>query len=150
MSDPGLPDASADLVWSEGAFYNIGMDAAFRLSRRLLRPGGYLAFTDAVWRREDPPRSVRDAFADYPSMGTADDVLTLLDLQGFEVLDHFPLPRDAWWDEFYVPMARRVAELRLDPGSDRQVLDEFDAEIDVFVQHSDSFGYEFFVARSPA
>lgn len=39
---------------------------------------------------------------------------------------------------------------RLDPDTDRAVLDEFDAEIDLFVQHSDCFGYEFFVARPRA
>jgi SAM-dependent methyltransferase/GNAT superfamily N-acetyltransferase len=150
MADPGLPAASADLVWSEGALYNIGLDAALPLARRLLRPGGYLVFTDAVWRRDDPPEPVREMFADAPTMGRVDDVLAALDRHGFDVLEHFPLPRTAWWDEFYVPMGRRVAELRLDPDADRAVLDEFDAEIDLFVQHSDCFGYEFFVARPRA
>lgn len=150
MAEPGLAPASVDLVWSEGALYNIGLDVALPLARRLLRPDGYLAFTDAVWRREDPPEPVREMFADAPTMGRVDDVLAALGRHGFDVLEHFPLPRTAWWDEFYVPMGRRVAELRLDPDADRAVLDEFDAEIDLFVQHSDCFGYEFFVARPRA
>ncbi len=151
MTDAGLPDACADLVWSEGAFYNIGLDAAFELSRRLLRPGGYLAFTDAVWRTDDPPGPAREAFAEYPAMGTVQDVLDRLDAHGFEVLGHFPLPESAWRDDFYTPMRTRVAELRAaTPAADADVLvvlDACDAEIDLFEEHGTSFGYEFFVAR---
>ncbi|MBT8494933.1 MAG: class I SAM-dependent methyltransferase, partial [Deltaproteobacteria bacterium] len=75
MSSLDLPDQSFDLVWSEGALYNLGLDAGLGLCRRLLRPGGYLAFTDAVWLASDPPAEVRAAFeADYPTMGTVDTV----------------------------------------------------------------------------
>ena len=51
MAESGLPPASFDLVWSEGALYNIGIENALRICHGLLRPGGYLAFTDAVWRK---------------------------------------------------------------------------------------------------
>ncbi|MCK7574842.1 MAG: class I SAM-dependent methyltransferase [Chromatiales bacterium] len=59
MAKPGLPPASFDLVWSEGALYNIGIENALRVCHGLLRPGGYLAFTDAVWRKENPPPEVK-------------------------------------------------------------------------------------------
>ncbi len=52
----------------------------------LLRPGGFLAFTDAVWRKEDPPPEVKASFdQDYPTMGTATDVETAIQLGGFEL-----------------------------------------------------------------
>jgi hypothetical protein len=36
---------------------------------------GFLAFTDAVWRKEDPPPEVKTSFEqEYPTMGTADNV----------------------------------------------------------------------------
>ncbi|WP_206171902.1 class I SAM-dependent methyltransferase [Thiorhodococcus mannitoliphagus] len=49
MADPKQPPGSFDLVWSEGALYNIGIAKALRIGHDLLRPGGYLAFTDAAW-----------------------------------------------------------------------------------------------------
>lgn len=151
MLHSGLPDGCADLVWSEGALYNVGLDAAFALARRLLRPGGRLAFTDAVWRTDDPPPPVRELFADYPTMGTVQDVLDRLEQHGFEVLGHFPLPAAAWRDDFYTPMRARIAELRSGtPPSDleaHEVLDACDAEIDLFDEHGETYGYEFFVAR---
>lgn len=149
MSNPGLPERCADLVWSEGALYNLGLEPALALCRRLLRPAGHLAFTDAVWRTDDVPATVREAFADYPTMGTVPDVLALLAARGFRVVGHFTLPDEAWWDDFYAPMRVRVAELRAeDPPPDaRAVLDMCDAEIDMFIKHRDCFAYEFFVAR---
>ncbi len=150
MSETGLPEGCADLVWSEGALYNIGLERALTVCRRLLRPGGHLAFTEAVWRTDEVPEPVREAFADYPQMGTVPDVLALLAARGFEVAGHFPLPGEAWWDEFYAPMRARVAALRGDgalTAEARAVLDMCDAEIDMYVEHHDCFGYEFVVAR---
>jgi len=37
------------------AGYNIEIGGALRICHNLLRPGGRLAFTNAVWRVEDPP-----------------------------------------------------------------------------------------------
>lgn len=42
MADLGLASASFDLLWSEGALYNLGIKNALRLCFGLLRPGYYL------------------------------------------------------------------------------------------------------------
>jgi ubiquinone/menaquinone biosynthesis C-methylase UbiE len=75
---------SSDLIWSEGALYNVGIEPALRICRRLLRPGGYLAFTDAVWRRASPPAEVLAVFErDYPEMGWVGDILTTIEPEGW-------------------------------------------------------------------
>jgi SAM-dependent methyltransferase len=56
MAQPEMPPESFDLIWSEGALYNIGIENALRICHGLLHPGGYLAFTDAVWRKETRSR----------------------------------------------------------------------------------------------
>ncbi len=38
-----------DLIWSEGAIYNIGFERGITEWRKFLKPGGYLAVTDASW-----------------------------------------------------------------------------------------------------
>lgn len=59
MAALGLHLESFDLIWSEGALYTIGIANALRICRSLLRPGGHLAFTDAFWRKADPPAEMR-------------------------------------------------------------------------------------------
>jgi len=150
MGRPPFAPASFDLVWSEGALYNLGIERALEVCHRLLRPGGRLAFTDAVWRVADPPPEVRAAFAvDYPTMGRATDVLAAAERAGFALLGHFTLPDECWWDTFYTPMERRIAALRESAGQDAEalaILDRLAAEPELHRAHSHAYAYEFFVA----
>jgi SAM-dependent methyltransferase len=150
MARPGLAPGGFDLVWSEGAFYNLGIAPALDVCRWLLRPGGCVAFSDAVWRTDAPPPEVQAAFADYPGMGRAEDVVATIAACGFVALGHFTLPDDAWWDDFYAPMLARIARLRAAYAADAAalaVLDEIAREPAMHRRHSSCYAYEFFVAR---
>lgn len=142
-----------DLIWSEGALYSIGLRKALRVCHGLLRPGGYLAFTDAVWRKENPPPEVKDSFdLDYPTMGWLDDDIAAIRDCGFELVGHFTLPDEAWWEDFYTPMEARIAELRRKYATDVEalaVLDRLAEEPSMHRSYSDFYAYEFFVARRP-
>lgn len=151
MANPDQPPESFDLIWSEGALYNIGIRNALRICRKLLRPGGYLVFTDAVWRKENPPPEVKAGFdLDYPAMGRADDILLMIEDCGFDQISHFSLPDEAWWDDFYRPMERRIRELRAACAGDSEaasILDELAQEPEMHRRYSEYYAYEFFVAR---
>jgi SAM-dependent methyltransferase len=148
------PPASFDLVWSEGALYNIGIESALRVCRRLLRPGGYCAFTDPVWCTENPPPEVKAIFEDdYPTMGRVPDVLAAIERHGFSLIGHFTLPDEAWWDDFYTPMRHRIEQLRRRYADDDEalaVLDRIAEEPEMHRRHSDCYAYEFFVTRRAA
>lgn len=152
MAHPGLPLGSLDLVWSEGALYTIGLGKALGICHDLLRPGGYLAFTEAVWRKANPPPEVRSAFEDYPAMGRLDDALAAIGANGLAPVGHFTLPDEAWWTDFYAPMERRIAELRsayFDDAEALTILDALGEEPKMHRRYSDFYAYEFFVARRP-
>ncbi len=153
MASLELPPASFDLVWSEGALYNIGIKSALRVCYRMLRPGGYLAFTDAVWRKENPPPEVKSSFEeDYPTMGRVADILAAIEGRGFSLIDHFTLPDEAWWDDFYTPMRNRIEELRGKYAGDDEaltVLDQLAQEPVMHRKYSEYYAYEFFVVRRP-
>jgi SAM-dependent methyltransferase len=154
MAQTGFPPGSFDLVWSEGALYNLGLDAALPLCRDLLRPGGHLVFTDAVWRKKDVPEEVRRGFElDYPGMGRRQDVLAAVARHGLAVLGHFTLPDEAWLEDFYTPMQARVRELRGKYAHDAEaqsILDSIHHETDLHAAHGDCYAYVFFVTRRPA
>jgi SAM-dependent methyltransferase len=151
MARPDFPPESFDLVWSEGALYNIGIENAVGICRRLLRPGGYLAFTDAVWKKQNPPVPVKASFdQDYPQMGWTADVLRAVERGGLALVDHFTLPDEVWWDDFFTPMRARVGELRAKYGADVEalaVLDQIWQETEMHEKHAEYYSYEFFVAR---
>lgn len=154
MAKPDVPPGAFDLVWSEGALYNLGIERALKVCAQLLRPGGYVAFTDAVWRKENPPAEIRTSFDfDYPTMGRVPDVLATIDRSGFSLAGHFTLPDEAWWDDFYTPMERRIGELRAKYACDAEaqaVLAQLEKEPELHRRYSDFYAYEFFVARRPA
>lgn len=153
MAHPEQPLESFDLIWSEGALYNIGVRNALRICYGLLRPGGHLAFTDAVWRKEDPPPKVKASFdLDYPTMGWVGDVVAAIENCGFEQLGHFTLPDEAWWSDFYAPMQDRIEELRDKYANDTEasaILDQLAQEPEMHRRYSDFYAYEFFVVRRP-
>lgn len=153
LASPGLAPGACDLVWSEGALYNIGLDRALPVAYELLRPGGYLVFTDAVYTAPDPPPPVRAVFEpEYPGMGLASMVADALVRHGFQVLGHFALPDAAWWDDFYTPMERRIDALRAAYAADDEalaVLGQIAEEITFHRTYSGHYAYEYFVARRP-
>jgi SAM-dependent methyltransferase len=151
MAHPGFGPESFDLVWSEGALYNIGIEKALGICRPMLRLGGYVVFTDAVWRKENPPAEVRAAFdPDYPGMGWVSDVVATIARCGLDLVGHFTLPDEAWWDDYYTPMLARIAQLRGGCARDAEaiaVLDQLERETQMHREHSAYYAYEFFVAR---
>jgi SAM-dependent methyltransferase len=153
MAHPEQPAESFDLIWSEGALYSIGLGNALRTCFALLRPGGYLAFTDATWRRDAPPPEVKAGFdLDYPAMGSITDDLAAITDRGFDLIGHFTLPDEAWWDDFYTPMEQRIEELRVRYANDSEalaILDQLAAEPEMHRRYSDYYAYEFFVVRRP-
>jgi len=144
---------SFDLVWSEGALYNMGLANAVQMCKRILCERGYLAFTEPVWLEEDIPAALRESFeSDYPTMGSVGDALAILERSGLTVEGHFPLPGEAWLDEFYVPMEKRLIELRRAYEGNTPVLaalDQIAREPQMHRHHSHCYAYEFFVARKP-
>jgi SAM-dependent methyltransferase len=150
MSALDLPLEGFDLVWSEGALYNLGLETALPMCAGLLRSGGYLAFTEPVWRTTDPPPDVREAFADYPTMGCVEDVLSLIEANEYSLVDHFDLPDEAWWDDFYSPMELRIEALRVKYAEDVEAssaLDEVAKEPQMHRRSGHHYGYAFFVAQ---
>lgn len=151
MADPELEHESFDLIWSEGALYSIGLEKSLRVCRKLSAPCGYLVFTDAVWLKDDPPREVKAGFGqEYPSMGKIPDVSALIEKCGFSTIDHFTLPDEAWWDDFYTPMERRIQELINKYANDDEalkVLEELELEPEIHRRYSDYYAYEYFITQ---
>lgn len=150
-----FPPARFDLIWCEGAAYVMGIGRALRAWRPLLKPGGRLALSEAVWLRPDPPEAVRRCWAEeYPEMTDVKGCRALVRDCGYALLGDFVLPEAAWWDDYYTPKAARVECLAVKYAGDppaEAVLRECREEMAMYRAHADSYGYLFLVmaARSP-
>lgn len=139
---------SFDLIWCEGAAYLMGVGAALRAWRPLLRPGGRLALSEAVWLRRDPPERLRQFWTEYPAMGDIEACRRLVRESGYALLGDFVLPESAWWDDYYAPMAARLDALAPRLAGDavaEAVLREHREEIAMWREFAGWYGYVFLV-----
>jgi SAM-dependent methyltransferase len=155
MSEPPALDGvigEFDLIWSESAIYSIGRTVAFTTWRRLLRPGGWLVFSDVVWRSEPDGRSGEAAAfwaGEYPDISTARDVVAELTAAGFAALDPVLTGRTPWAN-YYEPLRGRLRQLarRLDlPPALSGLTEELEREIAVFDSAGDEVALAYFLAR---
>jgi len=148
-----LEDApgSHDLIWSEGAIYILGWAEGLRRWRPLLRPGGFLAASEATWLTEERPAELvafwREA---YPSMGTIASNSEAARSAGYDVLDTIVLPASAWW-EYYRPLQARIESLRERARGDAELaatISETEREIALYARYGSFYGYVFYLMRA--
>lgn len=151
MFEMPFEDRSFDLVWAEGSLFILGLERALMEIGRLLKPGGFLAFTELCWFTDDPPTDAKEYFERaYPDIRATDQVRCLARDSGYEVVLDFRLPDSAWWDDYYTPMLARMETLRaVNAGvpEAEAVYAARQAEVEMFWHHSKCYGYAFFVLR---
>ena len=149
INDIASAFSDIDLLWSEGAAYNIGFAHALSAWASALAPGGYLVVSELCWLRGEVSERAREFFkAAYPDMQQASTVTKLAEQTGYRVLSTYTLPRRAWLDGYYNELAPRATALHSHPdGAVRSFAEETLLEIDVFQRCSGDYGYVFFVLR---
>ena len=152
MTELDSLDETFDVVWSEGAIFIMGFQPGLEAWRPLLKPGGWLVLSEAVWFCDQPPAEVK-AFWDacYPAITHAESNVRMAEDAGYTVVGTFRLPAESWF-EFYRPLPAKLTRLRQKYGGDDAALSEIaqcEHEIEVFHQYPDAYGYQFFVLRKP-
>lgn len=141
---------SFDVIWSEGAIYNIGFEHGLCVWQPLLKPGGYVAVSELSWLKADAPEALRTFWNDeYPGMRTVEQNCAAVRNAGYQLVDHFTLPESAWWD-YYGPIEKRIQLLREKYAQNQdalEVLDRERQEIENYRQYSDYYGYVFYIGR---
>jgi ubiquinone/menaquinone biosynthesis C-methylase UbiE len=152
MDDLPFEDASFDVLWAESSIFVIGFEEGLTQWKRLLRPGGYLCVTEAVWFTDRPsPEAVAFWNDCYPAITSVEDTGARAERAGYEVVATFPLPWSVWWDNYYMPLQKRLPDLKKEaagnPDAEAQVAFS-EREIEMYREHGEEYGYDFFILRS--
>ena len=145
----------ADVIWCEGAIYNIGFENALQLWRSLLKEKGWVVVSETCWLKNPPPEEIK-AFWDawYPDVRSISECVEIGEQCGYQCHGTFILPSSAW-EAFYAPQRLMLEKHRaLHRENDEstfspQFLDDVGYEISMFDKYQDAYSYVFFLFRIP-
>lgn len=152
MAHLDWPTGSIDLLWCEGAAYNLGFEQSLSLWRPLLPPGGIAVLSELSWFTDPVPAPALAYWREaYPGIASEAENRARADRAGFEVLATQRLPASAWWLNYYGPLRERMAQFQNSPSLGavmEAVIRDTEQEIDLFQQFSDCYGYTFYILRA--
>ncbi|HEU4339137.1 MAG TPA: class I SAM-dependent methyltransferase [Planctomycetota bacterium] len=139
-----------DLLWSEGAAYNIGFANALATWRRAMQPDGFVVLSELCWLRSEAPGRVREFFTQgYPDMMRFEENISVARSVGYELVATHTLSDAALVDGYYDELGPRAAELLKHPDAQvRELAAETLREIEIFEASEGSYGYVFFALRN--
>jgi len=151
MDDLPFDKESLDLIWSEGAIYNIGFKQGLREWRKFLKKDGYLAVTEASWFTEERPQEIQQFWEDaYPKMDTIPRKVMQMQEAGYMPVASFILPENCWTDHFYVPQ-EKAREKFLEKYRGNKTAEEFIAterqEEQLYARYKAYYGYVFYIGK---
>lgn len=144
-------DGQFDLLWSEGAIYNLGFENGVKAWRRFLKPGGWLVVSELTWTTPSRPPALQVHWErEYPEVGTAAEKIAVLERQGYSPLGYFVLPETCWREAYYQPLQAGFASF-LDRHDRSEaalaVVAEHEQEIALYEAHAAHFSYGVYVAK---
>lgn len=149
MADIPRTFREIDLLWSEGAAYNIGFPHALKTWHSAVKSCGFAVVSELSWLRDKVPAEVRQFFqAGYPDMRSADENRSIAQNAGYNVLSTHTLPKEAWVEGYYDILEPRAKALLDHP--DKAIKDfaaETIEEIRIFGCSDDSYGYVFYIMQ---
>jgi SAM-dependent methyltransferase len=154
MDDLPFATGYFDLIWSEGAIYNIGFNKGISVWHKFLKPGGCLAASEITWITDQRPKEIQDYWhSEYPEIDIASNKISSLENNGYSLLAYFCLPQSSWLEQYYGPMQKRFNSFlaRHNHSEDAQsVVHEYEEEIAMYEKFKDFFSYGFYIARKNA
>jgi ubiquinone/menaquinone biosynthesis C-methylase UbiE len=130
MLDMDFPDASFDIIWSEGSIYVLGFERGLKEWRRFLRTGGFIVVHDEKGDVEEKQKQISRC--------------------GYELINHFILSEDIWWNEYFLPLDKKLHELRAKGICDANTVKEMEndqREIDGCKQNPERNRSVYFIMR---
>ena len=150
MGDLDWNPETIDLLWSEGAAYNLTFKGALKAWRPLMAANGIAVISEISYFTSEVPESVRVYWQDaYPAIGSESENANHANSSGFEILGIHRLPSRAWWDNYYGPLRENIDSFKNSQDSIMQtVIKETEEEMRLFEEHEKHYGYSFYIMKA--
>lgn len=151
MDDLPFTNEEFDIIWSEGAIYNIGFKRGIQDWKKYLKTGGYLAVSEVTWITNSRPKEIEEYWnTEYAEIDTASNKIKVLEENGYSPVGYFVLSQKSWLDNYYKPMEQRFPsflEKHNNSEMARKIIEEHKEEIRTYEKYKDYYGYGFYVAK---
>jgi cyclopropane fatty-acyl-phospholipid synthase-like methyltransferase len=151
MDDLPFEDDAFDIIWSEGAIYNMGFKRGLKYWKRFLKPGGHIALSEITWCTNERPAELQQYWDEaYPEINTGSAKLEILEKEGFKPLGYFVLKESSWTDNYYTPSIQRFDAFLHKHGkseASKALIDQEQEEIQLYEKYKSYFSYGFYIAE---
>jgi SAM-dependent methyltransferase len=151
MDNLPFQDGEFDLIWSEGAIYNIGFERGLNEWRKFVKTGGYVAVSEASWFTNNRPEEIDQFWNEaYPGIDTIPNKVAIMQDAGYIPVATFILPENCWIEHFYA-LQVDAQELFLKKHAGNEFAEGLVAnerrEAQLYAKYKDYYGYVFYIGK---
>ena len=151
MDNLPFQNEELDLIWSEGAIYNIGFERGLNEWHKLIKIGGYVAVSEVSWFTKERPAEIDEFWQDaYLEIDTIPNKVAQMQKAGYIPVANFILPENCWTEHFYVPQVE-AQEVFLRKYKGNQTAEELIAnqrhEALLYSKYKKYYGYVFYIGK---
>lgn len=151
MDDLKFDSETFDLIWSEGAIYNMGFANGLIYLKPFLKKNGVIALSEITWLTQGRPEEIEAYWKiEYPEIGTAQEKIKTIEESGYQLIDYFILSEEGWLNNYYRPLEEQILKFQANNTFDeelKEVIQSYHHEIDLYQRFKKYFGYGFYVAK---
>lgn len=151
MDELPFANEEFDVIWSEGAIYNMGFKKGIADWKRFLKPGGVLVVSEISWTSHRRPAELQDYWSNaYGEIDTASAKIKVLEENGYAPVGYFVLPESCWLDNYYQPLQTRFQDFLARNGNSAQagaIVEAERDEIGLYEKYSAYYSYGVYIAK---
>ena len=151
MDNLPFEDEEYDVIWSEGAIYNIGFKRGVIGWNRYLKVGGLLIVSEITWITASRPSELQKHWeGEYPEIDAASSKISILENNGYSPISYFVLPEHCWLDNYYRPMQDSFNDFLNRNGNSeeaRAIVEAENREIELYEKYKTFYSYGVYIAR---
>ncbi|NLM09810.1 MAG: methyltransferase domain-containing protein [Clostridiaceae bacterium] len=144
-------EKSFDVIWSEGAIYNIGFEKGLSLWSKYLKDNGYIAVSEISWLTDTRPEEIEQYWVnEYSEIDTIENKLSVIEKCGYTSVAHFILDDKCWIDNYYQPLLENTeAFLKKYDYADeaKEFIEAGKIEADLYNRFKDYYSYVYYIAK---